>query len=69
MERWYQTLKNRILPENYFLPGDLEAQIERGLTLRNPQSTAPAPVANPPKWAKLIPGVSLTRDKSWVQRQ
>ena len=29
IERWHQTLKNRILLENYFLPGDLEAQIER----------------------------------------
>ena len=28
MERWHRTLKNRILLENYFLPGDLEAQIE-----------------------------------------
>lgn len=27
-ERWHQTLKNRILLENYFLPGDLEQQIE-----------------------------------------
>lgn len=27
MERWHQTLKNRILRENYFLPGDLDAQI------------------------------------------
>ena len=27
IERWHQTLKNRILPENYYLPGDLEAQI------------------------------------------
>jgi putative transposase len=27
IERWHQTLKNRILPENDFLPGDLEAQI------------------------------------------
>ncbi len=25
---WHQTLKNRILLENYYLPGDLEAQIE-----------------------------------------
>jgi len=29
IERWHQTLKNRILLENYYLPGDLEAQIER----------------------------------------
>ncbi len=28
IERWHQTLKNRILLENYFLPGELEAQIE-----------------------------------------
>jgi hypothetical protein len=28
IERWHQTLKNRILLEKYFLPGDLEAQIE-----------------------------------------
>jgi len=28
IERWHQTLKNRILLENSFLPGDLEAQIE-----------------------------------------
>lgn len=28
IERWHQTLKNRILLENYYLPGDLNAQIE-----------------------------------------
>ena len=28
IERWYQTLKNRVLLENYCLPGDLEQQIE-----------------------------------------
>jgi putative transposase len=28
IERWHQTLKNRILLENYYLPGDLEAQIQ-----------------------------------------
>ena len=27
IERWHQTLKNRILLDNYFLPGDLEHQI------------------------------------------
>jgi putative transposase len=27
IERWHQTLKNRILLENYYLPGDLEVQI------------------------------------------
>ena len=28
IERWHQTLKNRILLENYFLPGNFERQIE-----------------------------------------
>lgn len=27
IERWHQTLKIRILLENYYLPGDLETQI------------------------------------------
>jgi putative transposase len=29
IERWHQTLKNRILLENYYLPGDLEAHLAR----------------------------------------
>ena len=28
IERWHQTLKNRILLENYYLPGDLETHID-----------------------------------------
>ncbi len=28
IERWHQTLKNRILLEHYYLPGDLSAHIE-----------------------------------------
>ena len=28
LERWHQTLKNRILLEHYYLPGELAAQIE-----------------------------------------
>ena len=27
IERWHQTMKNRVLRENYYLPGDLEHQI------------------------------------------
>ena len=29
IERWHQTLKNRILLEHYYLPGALEAQLTR----------------------------------------
>ena len=28
IERWHRTLKNRILLENHYLPGELEAQVE-----------------------------------------
>ena len=28
IERWHQTLKYRILLDNYYLPGDLERQID-----------------------------------------
>ena len=32
IERWHQTLKNRSLLENHYLPGDLEAHIEAFVT-------------------------------------
>ncbi len=28
IERWHQTMKNRVLLEHYYLPGDLERQVE-----------------------------------------
>ena len=55
IERWHQTLKNRILLENYYLPGELEARIgdfvahynhlryhERSTICRRPMSTSDA---------------------------
>jgi hypothetical protein len=53
IERWHQTLKNRILLENYFLPGDLEAQIAglRRTTTRastiSPRPTSTSDAAQP----------------------
>jgi putative transposase len=35
IERWHQTLKSRILLENYYLPGDLEAEIGAFITHYN----------------------------------
>jgi transposase InsO family protein len=35
IECWHQTLKNRVLLENYFLPGDLKANIESFVTYYN----------------------------------
>jgi len=37
IERWHQTMKNRILLENYYLPGDLEAQIDAFVAYYNHQ--------------------------------
>ena len=37
IERWHQTLKNRILLENYFFPEDLKAQIEAFIDYYNHQ--------------------------------
>jgi transposase InsO family protein len=35
IERWHQTLKNRILLENHFFPGDLKGSIGRFITYYN----------------------------------
>lgn len=35
IERWHQSLKNRILLENYYLPGDLERKIAEFVTYYN----------------------------------
>lgn len=37
IERWHQTLRNRILLQNYFLPGDLNASVERFVEYYNHQ--------------------------------
>jgi putative transposase len=37
IERWHQTLKNRIRLENHYLPGDLQARIEAFVTHYNHQ--------------------------------
>jgi RNA-directed DNA polymerase len=35
IERWHQTLKNRILLDNYYLPGELERQVDAFVTHYN----------------------------------
>jgi putative transposase len=37
IERWHQTMKNRVLLENYYLPGDLERQIRAFVEYYNNQ--------------------------------
>jgi putative transposase len=43
IERWHQTLKNHVLLENYFLPGDLERQIEAFIEHYNHRRTLHSP--------------------------
>ena len=47
IERWHQTLKNRILLENYYLPGDLEAQIDAFVGNYNHRATTRASTTSP----------------------
>jgi putative transposase len=56
IERWHQTLKNRILLENYFLPGDLERRSA-------PSSTTTTTTATTRAW-QPDPGRRLLR--SWL---
>ena len=37
IKRWHQTMQNRVLLENYYLPGDLERQIEAFVDYYNNQ--------------------------------
>jgi putative transposase len=48
IERWHQTLKNRILLENYFLPDDLEAQVGRSSPTTTTAATTRASIISPP---------------------
>ena len=58
IERWHQTLKNRILLENYHLPGDLERQVAafvahynhgryHGASIISPRPTSTSNAARP----------------------
>jgi RNA-directed DNA polymerase len=48
IEGWHQTLKNRILLENYYLPGDLEAQIEASPITITCDIMRPSATSDPP---------------------
>jgi transposase InsO family protein len=41
IERWHQTLKNRILLEKYYLPGDLEREIKASADPRRRRGSRP----------------------------
>ena len=66
IERWHQTLKNRILLENYYLPGDRKAQIEAFIDHYN-RRRIPEPLQQP---AQPLPGQCQTQEaQPWFLRR
>ena len=68
IERWHQTLKNRILLEHYFLPGDLEKQIERFVDHYNHRRYHESPDNLTPADVYFGRGESILRDRRRIKR-
>jgi len=69
IERWHQTLKNRILLENYFLPGDLEAQIEAFVAHYNHRRYHESLDNLTPADVYVGRGESILRERERIKRQ
>jgi putative transposase len=69
IECWHQTLKNRILLENYFLPGDLEAQIEAFVVYYNRRRYHESLDNLTPADAYFGRGEAILKEREWIKRQ
>jgi putative transposase len=69
IERWHQTLKNRILLENYYLPGDLEAQIEAFVADYNDRRYHESIENLTPADVYFGRGQTISRDRERIKRQ
>lgn len=69
IERWHQTLKNRILLENYFLPGDLEAQIKAFVEHYNHQRYHESLVNVTPADAYFGRAPAIIKQREKIKRQ
>jgi putative transposase len=69
IERWHQTLKNRILLENYYLPGDLEAQIEAFVARCNHQRYHESLSNLTPADVYFGRGEAIVRERERIKRQ
>ena len=69
IERWHQTLKNRILLENYFLPGDLETQIEAFVVHYNHQRYHETLNNVTPADAYFGRASAIIQQREWIKRQ
>ena len=69
IERWYQTLKNRILLEHYYLPGDLEAQVAAFVEHYN-HARAHESLSNlTPADVYFGRGEAILLEREWIKRQ
>ena len=68
IERWHQTLKNRVLLENYYLPSDLEASIRRLRQTLQPPPLPRKPRQPHPRRRLLRPAPDHHRQKEKDQR-
>ena len=69
IERWHQILKNRILLENYFLPGDLERQIEAFVEHSNRQRHHESLNNVTPADAHFGRASAIIKQREWIKRQ
>jgi putative transposase len=69
IERWHQTLKNRILLENYFLPGDLETQIKAFVAHYNHQRYHESLSNLTPADVYFGRGDAILRERERIKRQ
>jgi transposase InsO family protein len=69
IERWHQALKNRILLENYFLPGDLKAQIEAFVEHYNHQRYHESLADVAPAAAYFGRTPAFIQQRKWIKRQ
>jgi putative transposase len=69
IERWHQTLKKRILLENYFLPGDLQAQIATLSTTTASTDTTRASTISSPADVYFGRGPTILAKREGIKRQ
>ena len=69
IERWHQTLKNRILLENNYLPGDLEASIGRLVDYYNQQHYHESLKKLTPADVYFVQGQSILLERERIKRK
>ena len=69
IERWHQTLKNRILLEHYYLPGDLEAQISTFVEHYNHQRSHESLSNLTPADVYFGRGPAILQERDRIKRQ